>query len=53
LRGGEWVIINPTDDVREGVKVRPKTVAEHVAAPGASSPSRSPNREPDSHAPLP
>ncbi|HZP00867.1 MAG TPA: efflux RND transporter periplasmic adaptor subunit [Terriglobia bacterium] len=52
LRGGEQVIINPTDDVREGVKVRPKAVAEHVAAPGASSPSRSPNREPDSHAPL-
>jgi RND family efflux transporter MFP subunit len=38
LQGGEQIIINPTDDVREGAKVKPAASREQGGAPGASSP---------------
>jgi RND family efflux transporter MFP subunit len=38
LQGGEQVIINPTDDIREGAKVRPVASREQT---GASTPPRS------------
>ena len=40
LQGGEQVIINPTDDVREGVKVKPVASKEQADTPSPSSPPR-------------
>lgn len=45
LQGGEQVIINPTDDVREGVKVKPKASTEQTAPPGAFPSPRLRSRE--------
>jgi RND family efflux transporter MFP subunit len=49
LQGGEQVIINPTDDVREGAKVKPAV----SRGPGVSSPPRPESGEQGTHNPQP
>jgi RND family efflux transporter MFP subunit len=51
LQGGEQVIINPTDDVREGAKVKPAASRGQGGAPGASSPPRQESGEQGAHNP--
>ena len=51
LQGGEQVIINPTDDVREGAQVKPAASREQGGAPGASSPPRQESGEQRPHNP--
>jgi len=51
LQGGEQVIINPTDDVREGAKVKPAASREQGGAPGASSPPRQESGDQGPHNP--
>jgi len=51
LQGGEQVIINPTDDVREGAQVKPAASREQGGAPGASSPPRQESGEQGEHNP--